>query len=77
MLRRILESHTDEGFGRNVYQKCFSLSIYKYIYASLVSSFTICIKVEICTQKKHMLVKVSAKAFISITFQNQMEHTYR
>ena len=43
----------------------------------LKSSFTICIKIEICTQKKHMLVNVSAKAFISITFQNQMEHTYR
>ena len=38
---------------------------------------SICIKIEICTQKKHMLVNVSAKAFISITFPNKMEHTYR
>ena len=52
------------------------MSIYIYIYI-LKSSFTICIKIEICTQKKHMLVNVSAKAFISITFQNQIEHTYR
>ena len=50
--------------------------IYIYTYI-LISSFTICIKIEICTQKKHMLVNVSAKAFISITFPNKMEHTYR
>ena len=31
----------------------------------LISSFTMCIKIEIRTQKKHMLVNVSAKAFIS------------
>ena len=50
--------------------------LYIYVYI-LISSFTICIKIEICIQKKHMLVNVSAKAFISITFQNQMEHTHR
>ena len=64
MLHLILKSYTDEGFGRNVYQKCFSLNIlYLYIYIE--------------TQKKHIRLNVSAKAFISMTFQNPTEHTYR
>ena len=29
------------------------------------------------TQKKHIRLNVSAKAFISMTFQNPTEHTYR
>ena len=32
MLLLILNSHTDEGFGRNVYKNVFFLSSYIYIY---------------------------------------------
>ena len=32
MLLLILKSHTDEGFGRNVYKNVFFLSSYIYIY---------------------------------------------
>ena len=35
------------------------------------------IKIDIETQKKHIRLNVSAKAFISMTFQNPTEHTYR
>ena len=41
MLHLILKSYTDEGFGRNVYQKCFSLSIYTvYIFSSFDETVT-------------------------------------
>ena len=43
MLLLILKSHTDEGFGRNVYENVFFLSsfIYTYIYIYIGNKETI------------------------------------
>ena len=75
MLHLIWKSYTDEGFGRNVYKNVFFLSLYIYIFSKAHSKR--CFKNSIDTQRKTLLVNVSAKDFISITFHNQMEHTYR
>ena len=79
MLHLILKSYTDEGFGRNVYKHVFFLSTYIYIYICMYSlaQSQYVIKIDIETQKKHIRLNVSAKAFISMTFQNPTEHTYR
>ena len=61
----------------NIYEKTYKSAIISDACAQFVFRFDLYIYIYICTQKKHMLVNVSAKAFISITFPNKMEHTYR
>ena len=51
--------------------------IYRYIYMYSLAQSQYVIKIDIETQKKHIRLNVSAKAFISMTFQNPTEHTYR
>ena len=73
MLLLILKSHTDEGFGRNVYKNVFFLSsyiyiyiyIYIYMYIYIYVYIYIYIYIYIDTQKEHIRLNVSAKAFIS------------
>ena len=48
MLHRILESHTDEGFGRNVYKHVFFLSTYIYIYKDIHKKKTSLSSLNLC-----------------------------
>ena len=68
MLHLILKSYTDEGFGRNVYKHVFFLRTYIHTYIYIYIYIN---------SEKHIFANVSAKAFISITFPNKMEHPYR
>ena len=53
------------------------INIYICIYMYSLAQSQYVIKIDIETQKKHIRLNVSAKAFISMTFQNPTEHTYR
>ena len=53
----------DSGYQSYIY----IFYIYIYIY-TLISSFTICIKIEICTQKKHTFVKRFGRSLYQYDF---------
>ena len=52
----------------------FSRLIFDYVFLYF-SGYNVYVYVYIETQKKHIRLNVSAKAFISMTFQNPTEHT--
>ena len=56
-----LRSNTDEDASRNVYQKCFSLSIYIYIYYIYIYIYFIYIYIYIYIFFQKLILKDALK----------------
>ena len=77
-MKACAETFNECVFLENLYIYVYIyIYIYIYIYMYSLAQSQYVIKIDIETQKKHIRLNVSAKAFISMTFQNPTEHTYR